>query len=92
VARAFVPSGCDRCGGTGYHGRLIIAEMLIPDREEVGAALLARADVAEIERAAIVSGMVTRWNRARALVEAGQTSAAEVRRVLGFGAETADLP
>jgi type II secretory ATPase GspE/PulE/Tfp pilus assembly ATPase PilB-like protein len=92
VARAFIPSGCDRCGGTGYHGRLVIAEMLLPDREEVGAAILARADIAAIERAAIASGMVTRWQRALAQVEAGQTSAAEVRRVLGFGTEQADLP
>jgi type II secretory ATPase GspE/PulE/Tfp pilus assembly ATPase PilB-like protein len=92
VARTFVPAGCDRCGGTGYHGRLVIAEMLLPDREEVGAAILARADVARIEHAAIAAGMVTRWQRALALVEAGQTSAAEVRRVLGFGAETADPP
>jgi type II secretory ATPase GspE/PulE/Tfp pilus assembly ATPase PilB-like protein len=92
VARAFVPAGCDRCGGTGYHGRLVIAEMLLPDRDEVGAAILARADVARIEGAAIAAGMVTRWQRARALVEAGQTSAAEVRRVLGFSAETEDPP
>jgi type II secretory ATPase GspE/PulE/Tfp pilus assembly ATPase PilB-like protein len=92
VARAFVPAGCDRCGGTGYHGRLVIAEMLQPDRDEVGAAILARADVARIERAAIAAGMVTRWQRALALVEAGQTSAAEVRRVLGFSAETEDSP
>ena len=90
VAHAFVPAGCDRCGGTGYHGRLVIAEMLLPDREEVGAAILARAEVAEIERAAIAAGLETRWQRALALVEAGQTSPAEVRRVLGFGAETAD--
>jgi type II secretory ATPase GspE/PulE/Tfp pilus assembly ATPase PilB-like protein len=92
VKRTCVPAGCDRCGGTGYHGRGVIAEMLLPDRHEVGAAILARADVARIERAAIAAGMVTRWQRALALVEAGQTSAAEVRRVLGFSADTEDSP
>ena len=83
VARAFVAAGCDRCGGTGYHGRLIVAEMLLPDSEELGAAILARADVARIERAACAGGMVTRWERAAQLVEAGQTSPVEIRRVLG---------
>jgi len=25
--------GCERCGGTGYRGRLLVAELLIPDAE-----------------------------------------------------------
>jgi type II secretory ATPase GspE/PulE/Tfp pilus assembly ATPase PilB-like protein len=90
VSRAYVPAGCDRCGGTGYRGRLLIAEMLLPDRNEVGAAILARSDVAGIECAAVDTGMVTRWQRALELVENGQTSAAEIRRVLGVGQESAD--
>jgi type II secretory ATPase GspE/PulE/Tfp pilus assembly ATPase PilB-like protein len=92
VARASVPAGCERCGGTGYNGRLVIAEMLLPERDAIAAAILGRADVARIERAAVSSGMVTRWQRACELVEAGATSAAEVRRVLGFGSEDTDAP
>jgi type II secretory ATPase GspE/PulE/Tfp pilus assembly ATPase PilB-like protein len=83
VTRAYVPTGRDRCGSTGYGGRLLIAEMLLPDREEVGTAILARHDVARLERTARAAGMVTRWQRATALVESGATSAAEIRRVLG---------
>jgi type II secretory ATPase GspE/PulE/Tfp pilus assembly ATPase PilB-like protein len=83
VERCYVPGGCDRCGGTGYHGRLVVAEMLLADSDALGAAILARADVARIERAAAAGGMVTRWARAARAVETGQTSAAEVRRVLG---------
>src|SRR5262249_23592587 len=45
VSRTFVPVGCNRCSGTGYHGRLVIAEMLSPEPEALGAAILARSDV-----------------------------------------------
>jgi len=83
IEHCFVPVGCDRCGGTGYQGRLIVAEMLLADSEELGAAILARADVARIERAARAGGMVSRWERAAHAVETGQTAAAEIRRVLG---------
>ena len=83
VSSARLPVGCDRCGGTGYLGRLVIAEFLPTDSEPIGSAILARAEVARLERAAIASGLVTRWQRALELVESGKTSAAEVRRVLG---------
>jgi type II secretory ATPase GspE/PulE/Tfp pilus assembly ATPase PilB-like protein len=83
VARAWLPGGCEQCGGTGYHGRRLIAEMLLIDPEPVAAAILARGDVARLEHAAVGSGMMSRWQRAAELVEAGLTSPAEVRRVLG---------
>jgi type II secretory ATPase GspE/PulE/Tfp pilus assembly ATPase PilB-like protein len=83
VARVWLPSGCEQCGGTGYHGRRLIAEMLLIDPEPVAAAILARGDVARLEHAAAASGMISRWQRAAELVEAGLTSPAEVRRVLG---------
>jgi type II secretory ATPase GspE/PulE/Tfp pilus assembly ATPase PilB-like protein len=92
VARAFVPAGCDRCGGTGYHGRRIIAELLLPDPPPIAAAILARADVARLEQAATASGMTSRWQRAAALVASGITSAAEIRRVLGVGEHPGDPP
>jgi hypothetical protein len=46
--------------------------------------VLSRDDSARIEELAVSAGMVTRWQRALAAVESGATSAAEVRRVLGF--------
>lgn len=85
VARARAPVGCAACAGTGYRGRSVLAEILATDRAEVGRAILSRTDVAEIEAAAVAAGMRTRWDRAAAAVEAGTTSPAEVRRVLGFG-------
>ena len=83
VARASVPVGCAQCGGTGYRGRLVLAELLRPDLPGVGPAILARADVGRIERLAVAAGMISRWERACLTVEAGLTSPAEVRRVLG---------
>lgn len=84
VRQARVPLGCPQCGGTGYAGRTLLAEMLTLDHAPLGAAILRRADVAEVERLAIELGMANRWRRALQAVEAGVTSPAEVRRVLGF--------
>jgi len=84
VRRAMIPVGCEKCGGTGYRGRLLLVEMLAPQRTELGRAILSRSDTAELERLAVASGMVTRWQRAYNAVDNGETSAAEVRRILGF--------
>jgi type II secretory ATPase GspE/PulE/Tfp pilus assembly ATPase PilB-like protein len=75
--------GCERCGQTGYRGRLLIAEMLVPTPSELGRAILSREDVARLEELAATGGMVTCLDRARRAVEDGLTSPAEVRRILG---------
>jgi len=79
-----LPAGCDHCGGTGYRDRVVLAEMLVPQLEELGRAILSRSDAAEIETLAVQAGLVTLWRRACDAIEAGITSPAEVRRVLGF--------
>jgi general secretion pathway protein E len=84
VAHTKVPRGCDRCHGTGYRGRILLAEMLTIDSPSLAAGILARHDAARLEKTAIESGMPTRWNSACKAVDAGLTSAAEVRRVLGL--------
>jgi type II secretory ATPase GspE/PulE/Tfp pilus assembly ATPase PilB-like protein len=84
VARVRLPLGCPACGGTGYYGRLVLAEMLTPQRNELGQAILSRSDSSTLERLAVKAGMVTRWQRACQAIDAGLTSPAEVRRVLGF--------
>ncbi len=84
VARARLAVGCETCGHTGYRGRMVLAEMLVPDRGEFGAAILARADIHRLESVAREAGMITRWQRACLAVEASLTTPAEVRRVLGM--------
>jgi type II secretory ATPase GspE/PulE/Tfp pilus assembly ATPase PilB-like protein len=83
VKRAMLPRGCDVCRGTGYNGRTVLAEMLLPETPELARAVLDRSDTRALERIAIASGMIDRWERACAAVEAGLTSPAEVRRILG---------
>ncbi|WZO99920.1 GspE/PulE family protein [Isosphaeraceae bacterium EP7] len=85
VSQCREPVGCPLCGGTGYRGRLMLAELLLPDMGDVGASILRREDVAKIEAAALAGGMVGRWRRAIDAVEEGITSPAEIRRVLGVG-------
>lgn len=79
------PVGCEQCGGTGYRGRMIVSELLQPDLSGMGRAILSRGDATEIEGLAVQAGMMTLLRRASLAVEAGQTSPAEVRRVLGWG-------
>jgi type II secretory ATPase GspE/PulE/Tfp pilus assembly ATPase PilB-like protein len=81
---ASVPVGCDLCQGTGYMGRTVLAELLLPEKEDFAHAILARSDVRQLERIARAGGMVDRWERACAAVESALTSPAEIRRVLGI--------
>ena len=83
VRDAMLPRGCDTCRGTGYLGRAVLAELLMPETEELARAVLAFSDVRRLEQAAVAAGMVDRWERACVAVEQGLTSPAEVRRILG---------
>jgi general secretion pathway protein E len=84
VRHARLPVGCANCGGTGYQGRTVLAEMLPLDDDRLGQAILSRAELATLEERALAAGMIDRWSRAAAAVESGVTSPAEIRRVLGF--------
>jgi len=84
VRRFRVAVGCDNCLGTGYRGRMVLAEMLQARPDDLGRAILSRSDAGHLERLATEAGMVTRWARALEAVEAGSTSPQEVRRVFGF--------
>jgi type II secretory ATPase GspE/PulE/Tfp pilus assembly ATPase PilB-like protein len=84
LTAARVPVGCEACHGAGYRGRIVLAEMLSVDSSAIGRAILSRSDAAQIEQLAVSAGMISRWQRACAAIEAGLTSPGEVRRVLGF--------
>ena len=79
-------TACTVCGSTGYHGRLVLAEMLDPSSPEVAKAILDKLDAPEVARLAELSGMKTLSQRAATAVENGQTSYGEVLRVLGRSA------
>jgi general secretion pathway protein E len=78
----FIAIGCDRCGGTGYHGRTVIAEwglMAGAFRNTVRR----QTDIPELERALTEDGMVGLADQAGALVMQGLTTVEEISMVLG---------
>jgi general secretion pathway protein E len=72
--------GCERCGGTGYRGRLGVFEIL-EISEQVRRLVDVGADSNAIDRAAISAGMTTMVDDGVAKCRAGITSAAELLRV-----------
>lgn len=82
--RGWAPVGCDACGGTGYRGRALLAELLTPG-PRLRQAVLSRADTAELEAAA-EGGRETMAQAAERAVAEGVTARAEIDRVLGPGA------
>jgi general secretion pathway protein E len=75
-------AGCERCGGAGFRGRLLIAELLTPDAA-LRRAILAKSDADELESVAATTGWRTIRAAADATVADGRTTADEVTRVLG---------
>jgi general secretion pathway protein E len=77
------PRGCEKCRGTGYLGRIAVAEAMPMDDPAVARAVLDRVDASALRDIAISSGMRPLEAQAAALVEAGITSPAEALRVFG---------
>ncbi|HEX3448507.1 MAG TPA: ATPase, T2SS/T4P/T4SS family, partial [Isosphaeraceae bacterium] len=84
VSNAWVTVGCTRCRGTGYRGRVMLAEILVPNHQRIRRAIRAHADVGRLEEMAFRSGMVRLSERARYAVQSGLTDPVEFRRVLGI--------
>jgi general secretion pathway protein E len=74
------PVGCRHCNGTGYSGRVAITEML-EVTEAIQKLILAKADTATIERAAVAGGMQTMNQVGIHKALEGLTSVDEVLRV-----------
>jgi general secretion pathway protein E len=73
------PVGCPHCRGTGYRGRLAIAEFLVPN-EAIGRLVFARADHADIEKQAVADGMVPLFDAGLIAALNGDTTIEEVVR------------
>jgi general secretion pathway protein E len=72
--------GCAACRGTGWRGRVAVAELL-PFGDGIRPLVMARADASAIRRQAIRDGLVPLRDDGLAKVRAGVTSVAEVLRV-----------
>jgi general secretion pathway protein E len=73
-------AGCDKCGYTGYLGRVGIYELLLTD-EHIRAQIHDRAPEAEIRALAIHGGMITMREDGERWLAAGTTTQAELLRV-----------
>jgi type II secretory ATPase GspE/PulE/Tfp pilus assembly ATPase PilB-like protein len=73
---------CDGCAGTGYCGRILLAELLTLDAP-LRQAILARSDTAALEAAADRPGRRTLRGAAARAVADGLTTPGEIERVLG---------
>jgi len=74
------PCGCERCGGTGYRGRVGVFEVLelTPAIRDL---IDAQSASVNIDDAAVRAGMTTMVDDGVAKCRAGVTSAAEILRV-----------
>ena len=72
--------GCLECNGTGFHGRMAIAELLdLSDR--IRGLILERRPAAEIKKAAKEEGMIFLRDAALAKVYEGTTTLKEINKV-----------
>jgi type IV pilus assembly protein PilB len=81
-AEIFESAGCARCRQTGYRGRLGLFEILNVT-DEIRALIVARATSQEIGRVAEEQGMRRLRDDGLAKVRNGETTLAEIGRVLG---------
>jgi type IV pilus assembly protein PilB len=73
--------GCGACGGTGYHGRFAVHEVL-EVTEEVERLIVERGHTEEIRKVAIGQGMLTLRQAGLTVVGQGLTSIEEILRVI----------
>ena len=80
---AFEAVGCDECFGTGYKGRMLIAEMVQLD-SPLRKAILAKADLDELERLLQSAGHENMLANARRLIDDGLTTEEELNKICGI--------
>ncbi len=75
------PVGCSSCGRTGYRGRFGIHEVMLMT-EEIERLIIERRSTEEIQKAAVMQGMLTLRDDGLRKVATGLTSLEEVFRVV----------
>jgi CheY-like chemotaxis protein len=77
----YKPTGCSRCGGTGFTGRMAVHEML-PMNNTVRELVVRKASELEIQQAMRAQGMKFLLQRGMEKVKEGTTTISELFRVL----------
>ena len=85
AAGVCVPVGCDKCYQTGFKGRVLIAEMVQLDGE-LRKAVLAKADLDELEQILASRGHMSLWQHGTRLVREGRTTQVELDAACARGA------
>ena len=80
--RLLAGTGCGACRGTGYKGRKAIAEVLVLN-DALRELMSRQAPIAQLREQARLVGMVPVRDAALACVAQGETTLAEVQRVVG---------
>jgi general secretion pathway protein E len=80
--RLMAGAGCGACRGTGYKGRKAVAEVLVLN-DVLREGLARQAPVAQLREQARLAGMVPVRDAALGCVARGETTLAEVQRVVG---------
>jgi type IV pilus assembly protein PilB len=75
--------GCDKCNNTGYLGRIAVYEVM-PITEKISKLIVEKAAAADIQKEAIVEGMLTMKQDGYVKVLEGVTSMDEVLRVAQY--------
>jgi type II secretory ATPase GspE/PulE/Tfp pilus assembly ATPase PilB-like protein len=73
--------GCDACNQTGYSGRLPVTELL-PVTEPFRQGILQKLPTSRLEEIAVADGMRTLWQNGLGRALAGETTLAEIIRVI----------
>jgi general secretion pathway protein E len=82
IDRLYHPKGCPACGGTGFHGRVALVELLVMD-PAIARLVLDRAEAREIAAAALAGSMRSMLDDGVTKARAGVTTLEEVLRVTG---------
>jgi len=80
---SFKAAGCDECFNTGFKGRALVAELVELDGQ-LRKAILAKADLDELENILAGRGHMNVTQNARALINRGITTQGEVEKVCGI--------
>ena len=72
--------GCEQCGGSGFHGRLALTEVLVMN-DDIRRLVMQHANAGEIQEAAVADGMATLHRDGLRKAAAGLTTLEEVARV-----------
>jgi type IV pilus assembly protein PilB len=80
----FKGAGCESCGYTGYKGRMLVADMWIPDEHD--RTLIAQEASVETVRESAIRTTLTMAQDAHDRLRAGRTTLAELLRVLPHSA------